>query len=157
MEPIGQPRYGLGDNLERMTIRSYRQSGLVRAARRIVIKRVGRRSSDVDDLVQNAILDLLKLAAKDRLNLTHPPGFELRWLHRDGAAPGTTTLLADAVRATEFPRDRSVFAWAGVEFQTFRGIRSHWRKVCTLDKSQHLAVAYWRRGKAEGDAPADRH
>jgi NADPH-dependent ferric siderophore reductase len=101
---------------------------------------------------------LIEIADADhQLNLAHPSGFELRWLHRNGATPGTTTLLADAVRATEIPRDRPVFTWAGAEFQTFRAIRSHWRKTCGLDKAQHLAVAYWRKGKGEGEMPADKH
>jgi NADPH-dependent ferric siderophore reductase len=92
--------------------------------------------------------------AAHEMDLVRPPGMELRWLHRQGRAPGTTTLLPDAVRAVTIPGDRPVFAWAGVEFEAFRAIRSHWRKDCGLDKSHHLAVAYWRRGKAEGESPA---
>ncbi|MBS7696928.1 MAG: siderophore-interacting protein [Chelatococcus sp.] len=90
--------------------------------------------------------------------IQHPPGISLRFLHRNGAEPGSTTLLPDAVRAIEWPSEGSVFAWAGVEFEAFRAIRSYWRKDMNLDRSSHLAVAYWRRGVSEGDfkkAPAE--
>ena len=35
-------------------------------------------------------------------------GVEVTWLHRDGAAAGTTTLLADAVRAMPWPAGQPV-------------------------------------------------
>ncbi|CAA2101672.1 Vibriobactin utilization protein ViuB [Methylobacterium bullatum] len=85
----------------------------------------------------------------DEQALDRPDGVELRWLHRNGAPPGTTTLLADAVRAIPFPQDRTVFAWAGSEFDAFKALRTHWRKTCGLTRDQHLAVAYWRRGADE--------
>jgi len=72
---------------------------------------------------------------------------DLVWLHRNGREAGTTTLLADAVRAVEFPEDgRRLFAWAGCEFAAFRTIRTYLRKERNLDKQDHLVVAYWRRG-----------
>ena len=96
--------------------------------------------------------------ASNEQAILHPPGISLRFLHRNGAEPGTTTLLQDAVRAVEWPSSGSVYAWAGVEFEAFRAIRSYWRKEMQLDRSSHLAVAYWRRGFSEGDfkkAPAE--
>lgn len=82
-------------------------------------------------------------------------GIELRWLHRNGAAPGTTTLLADAVRAVEVPRDgTSVFAWAAGEFDAFKAIRSHLRRDRGLRQEQHLVVSYWRRGRTEDELEA---
>lgn len=82
-----------------------------------------------------------------------PQGFELKWLHRNGAAPGTTTLLADAVRSVEVPAgEERVFVWAGCEFSAFRDIRSHVRNVLKLGKEQHLVTSYWRRGVSEDGA-----
>ena len=95
---------------------------------------------------------------REEQRVPHPPGVSLRFLCRNGAAPGTTTLLQDAARAVDWPSDGSIFAWAGVEFEAFRAIRSFWRKDMKLDRSSHLAVAYWRRGFNEGDfkkAPAE--
>ena len=88
----------------------------------------------------------------DEQVLARPEGVALRWLHRNGAPAGSTTLLADAVRAIPIPRDRSVFAWAATEFDAFKALRAHWRKTCGLTRDQHLAVAYWRRGVAEDAA-----
>lgn len=88
-------------------------------------------------------------SAADEQELDRPEGVALRWLHRDGAPPGTTTLLAQAVRAIPLPRDRAVFAWGACEFEAFKALRSHWRKTCGLTRDQHLAVAYWRRGADE--------
>ncbi|EKF40105.1 Siderophore-interacting protein [Nitratireductor indicus C115] len=77
---------------------------------------------------------------------------EVEWLLRGDAEAGTTTLLADAVRAVDFPTDgTSVFAWAGCEFDAFRAIRMHLREDRGLGKQDHLVVAYWRRGQSEDE------
>lgn len=72
----------------------------------------------------------------------------ITWLHRNGAEPGMTTLLPDAVRAAPWPAEGSIFAWAGVEGAAARAIRAYWREERGLDRTQHLAVAYWNRGRA---------
>lgn len=72
--------------------------------------------------------------------------FDIRWLHRNGAAAGTTTLLIDALRTVEFPADgSSVFVWAGCEFAAFKAIRSHVRSDRKLPNKDTLVVSYWRR------------
>lgn len=91
--------------------------------------------------------------ASEEQPLETAAAIEIRWLHRQGAAPGTTTLLADAVRAVAFPDDGSrVFAWAAGEFDAFRAIRSHLRHERGLKPGEHLVVSYWRRGKEGEDA-----
>ena len=85
--------------------------------------------------------------ASEEQTIDNKSGIELRWLHRNGAAPGTTTLLTDAVRAVPFPTgDASVFAWAGCEFESFKSIRSYLRTARGLKKDEYLVVSYWRRG-----------
>ncbi|MEO9340835.1 siderophore-interacting protein [Mesorhizobium sp. SB112] len=83
---------------------------------------------------------------------------ELRWLHRNGAEAGTTSLLVDAVLAVEMPpAGTRIHAMAGVEYTAFKAIRRHWRDKLKLDKKDVLPVAYWRRGRAEGEAvPEDK-
>ncbi|WP_411033693.1 DUF2218 domain-containing protein [Shinella sp. BYT-45] len=79
-------------------------------------------------------------------------GVEIRWLHRNGAAPGSTTLLADAVREVAFPVDgASVFAWAGCEFDAFKAIRGYLRRERGLKKDENLIVSYWRKGRTEDE------
>lgn len=70
---------------------------------------------------------------------------DIRWLWRGGAAAGTTTLLEDAARSVALPRDRKLFAWAGVESATARALRGYWRGELGLTTKQSLAVGYWRR------------
>jgi len=77
----------------------------------------------------------------------------IRWLHRNGAAPGTTSLLADAIREVTFPTDgSSVYVWVAGEFDAFRSIRTFLRKERGLKKHEHLAVSYWRRGRSDDEA-----
>jgi NADPH-dependent ferric siderophore reductase len=81
---------------------------------------------------------------------------ELRWLHRNGAAAGTTSLLVDAVRAVEVPAAGSrIHAMAGVEYSAFKAIRRYWRDELKLNKKDVMPVAYWRIGRAEGEADPD--
>jgi NADPH-dependent ferric siderophore reductase len=59
-----------------------------------------------------------------------------------------TMLIAEAGAAekvTTLPRDKSVFAWAGVESATARALRTHWRSDLGLTTEQSLAVGYWKR------------
>lgn len=73
---------------------------------------------------------------------------DLKWLHRNGAEAGTTTLLIDAVKQAMPVQSegRRQFAWAGCEFDAFKAIRGFWRKEYGLKRDDHMAVAYWRRG-----------
>lgn len=78
---------------------------------------------------------------------------ELRWLHRDGAAAGTTTLLQDAVASLpEPPGDGDLFVWAGCEFSASKAIRDHVTKHWKLARSNHLVASYWRLGSSEDGA-----
>lgn len=88
--------------------------------------------------------------AGDKQEIVTNSGVETRWLYRNGTAPGTTTLLADAVRATEIPSDNpSIYVWAAGEFAMFRAVKTYLRDERGLRRDQHLVAAYWRRGKVE--------
>jgi NADPH-dependent ferric siderophore reductase len=83
-------------------------------------------------------------------------GVELCWLHRNGAEAGTTSLLFDAVRAVKMPpMGTRIHAMAGVEYSAFKEIRRYWRDELKLNKKDVLPVAYWRRGRAEGEVVPD--
>ncbi|MDE1145051.1 MAG: siderophore-interacting protein [Azospirillaceae bacterium] len=88
-------------------------------------------------------------AAEEQM-IAGPPGVEIRWLHRDGAAPGTTPLLSDALRAVAFPAGRDdVFCWVGAEYSTFRDMRTYLRTNIGVPASRMIAFSHWRRGMSE--------
>ena len=79
-----------------------------------------------------------------RQDLPVPAGVELTWLSRDGAEPGTTTLLFDAIRAADW-WDGKVFAWVAGETLTLTPIRRWLRNEKGLPKEQVEVTGYWRR------------
>lgn len=80
------------------------------------------------------------------------PGFSIRWLHRNSAEAGTTTLLQDAARAIEWPAEgTSVHIWSGTEFDAFRNLRAYIRKERGVPTANQLVVSYWRKGKTDDD------
>lgn len=84
--------------------------------------------------------------------LVKPAAIEIEWLLRNGEAPGTTSLLIDAVRKVDIPETgERRYLWAGCEFEAFRAIRAYARQERGLAKNEHLVVSYWRLGAAEGE------
>lgn len=91
-------------------------------------------------------------SAADEVPLTLPPSMTLQWLHRGEAPAGTTSLLADAIRAADIPSgSASRYAWVAAEFTTAQIVRSWLRETVGLNNKEQLVVAYWRRGVDETD------
>ncbi|MCC3282869.1 siderophore-interacting protein [Arthrobacter caoxuetaonis] len=95
-------------------------------------------------------LALIEVAGpEEEQDLAAPQGVELRWLHRRGAAPGTTTLLSDALAAVEFPAAElaagQVEVWVSAESAVVRFARSH-LKERAFPRRQQLIIGYWNRG-----------
>ncbi|MPQ98622.1 siderophore-interacting protein [Modestobacter sp. I12A-02628] len=95
--------------------------------------------------VGTALLEVADAAEEQVLEA--PDGVTVRWLHRDGAEPGTTTHLVDAVRALERPATDDLFAWVAAESSVVRSIRADLRGRWGLGRAQHHAIGYWRRGR----------
>lgn len=79
---------------------------------------------------------------EDEQVLAHP----VEWLHRRGAAPGTTRLLVEALARRQPSED--LYLWVGCEFDAFRDIRRHVRSIWKMPRDRHMVTAYWRRGTA---------
>jgi len=88
----------------------------------------------------------------ERQPIALPAQVELTWLHRDGAVPGSTSLLEDAIRALSWPPapGRGVVL-VGCEHGATRAIRGLLRKERGMDKKDCQVAAYWRRGSS-GDS-----
>jgi NADPH-dependent ferric siderophore reductase len=80
---------------------------------------------------------------------------DVRWLHRNGREVGTTTSLAEAVRAFEGPDLDNTFVLVGCEHAAAKAIRSFLRKERGMSKQTHLVAAYWRRGHEGSRAGTD--
>jgi NADPH-dependent ferric siderophore reductase len=80
----------------------------------------------------------------DEIALSTAADLELHWLHRGDAAPGTTTLLDDAVRSWAWPPGRAA-AFVHGESALLKSVRPH----VLGDRADVSVSAYWRRGTTE--------
>lgn len=103
-------------------------------------------------------LALIEIAdTNERQPLSLPEGFDVRWLHRDGAAPGSTSLLTDALATLDWPAgEGSLYLWAAAEHAAFREIRAVARRYLRPGIDDHLVVSYWRAGLAEEQHAAEK-
>lgn len=91
-------------------------------------------------------------SAEDEIPLTAPSGVEIRWLHRNGAEPDTTTLLADAAETINIPRDGYSYVWAAGEATSLKPLRK-WIKAAGLGKHSSDVDGYWKRGEKSNQEP----
>lgn len=73
---------------------------------------------------------------------------EITWLHRNGAGAGTTDLLADAVRAMEWPAG-TVQVFMHGEAGLLKSLRSFLLEDRRADRSLASISGYWRSGNTE--------
>lgn len=67
----------------------------------------------------------------------------VHWVHRDGAQPGATAALAEAVRRLPLPGARP-YVWGAGESRAMTAVRNHVRRDVGLAGEQVALVAYWR-------------
>lgn len=80
----------------------------------------------------------------ERQPLLHPPGIAVTWL----IGRGEPSPLIEAVQSVPWPEGK-VFAWIGAESLPTRVLRAYVREGRGLDRRQHLAIGYWKRGMSE--------
>ncbi|MFZ2527811.1 MAG: siderophore-interacting protein [Rhodococcus sp. (in: high G+C Gram-positive bacteria)] len=83
--------------------------------------------------------------ADDEIDLEHSAHAQVTYLHRGTAAPGSTELLADAIRAATLPTD-PYYVWAAGEAGTLKPIRRYFRRELGLPKHRVDIDGYWKRG-----------
>lgn len=102
----------------------------------------------LDELPEEARATVfIEIAERSHIQpLRELPGVTVTWLVRDGAEAGTTTLLLDAVRATQW-LDGQPFAWIAAEQVAARDIRRHLVEQRGMPKEDVEFTAYWRRAE----------
>lgn len=91
----------------------------------------------------------------DQLDLLAPEGVRIEWLHRAGREAGTTTLLADAVRALDW-REGRVQVFAHGERGAMKSLRPYLTDERALDRAQLSISAYWAHGRKEDTFQAEK-
>jgi len=82
------------------------------------------------------------------LRIDSPADLEVGWVHRRGAPPGTTSLLADAVRLLDLPSGPGR-AWGGGEALAMRDIRRHLRGERGMSSASTHLLGYWKHEKTD--------
>jgi NADPH-dependent ferric siderophore reductase len=81
--------------------------------------------------------------AEDELPLETAAALDVRWLHRGAAPPGSTTLIADALRTLDLPAGTGR-AWGGGEAAAMRDVRTHLRAERRLEAGAMSVLGYWK-------------
>jgi NADPH-dependent ferric siderophore reductase len=69
----------------------------------------------------------------------------LKWVHRNGAEPGLSPVLIDALRAMALPAG-DFHAWVGCESAIAKALRAHLVGERGANPKWIRASGYWRRG-----------
>ena len=105
---------------------------------------IGRR---LEELPASArVLVVAEIADKEEeQRLTSRAAVEVRWLYRNAAVAGATSLLQDALAGLSLPSGEG-YAWVAAEAATAKALRRHLVEERGLDKERVKAAAYWKRG-----------
>ncbi|GEK78709.1 siderophore-interacting protein [Agrococcus baldri] len=93
--------------------------------------------------------------ASEEIALRHPEGAQVRWLHRGAPSPDSTTLLAEAVAALEFPEGR-VHAFVHGERESIKALRDELFGRRGLERAQVSLSGYWAQGRTEDRFQAEK-
>ncbi|MGO1627678.1 SIP domain-containing protein [Microbacterium sp.] len=99
----------------------------------------------LEELPEDAIAQVyIEVSRREhQLELRTLPGVKVTWLVRDGAPAGSTTLLLDAVRGTDW-LDGTPYAWIAGESAAVKDIRRHLVEHRGMPKTDVEFTGYWR-------------
>lgn len=84
----------------------------------------------------------------DELVFDSAANVQLTWVHRRGAAPGTTTLLLDALKTLALPSG-DFHTWVACETGAAKALRAHLVAERGARPQWTKAAGYWRLGSAD--------
>lgn len=88
--------------------------------------------------------------------LQHPPGLRVRWLSREGAPAGSSTLLLEQVRQLRWPAASVSVTLAGESTQVV-ALREYLLRQRAVPRHAMYAVPYWKDRHTEEAYHAERH
>ncbi|MGY6268740.1 siderophore-interacting protein [Achromobacter denitrificans] len=86
-------------------------------------------------------------AESNQIPLATAAQASIRWLHRNGAAPGRSVLLLDAARDLRLPPGEG-YVWIAAESAVAKALREIMVARHGIDKARIRAASYWKRGAA---------
>jgi NADPH-dependent ferric siderophore reductase len=89
-----------------------------------------------------AVVEVSDAAEEQEIELPH--GAQVRWVHRNGHPPATSSHLADALRAIELPGGRGQ-VWGAAESRIARDLRDVLRGERGMPRKHVKATGYWLR------------
>lgn len=84
-------------------------------------------------------------SAADEIPFETQAELTLRWVHREGAAPGLSPVLVDTLKAMTLPAG-DFHAWVGCESAIAKALRAHLVGERGANPKWVRASGYWRRG-----------
>ena len=84
-------------------------------------------------------------SAADEIPFETQADLTLRWVHRQGAAPGLSPVLVDTLKTMELPAG-DFHAWVGCESAIAKALRAHLVGERGANPKWVRASGYWRRG-----------
>ena len=84
----------------------------------------------------------------DELVFDSAANVQVTWVHRQGAAPGSTTLLLDAIKNMALPAG-DFHAWVACESSAAKALRAHLVAERGARPQWTKAAGYWRLGAAD--------
>lgn len=105
---------------------------------------IARRLEELPATAQALVLIEVPAAANE-IPLATSARASIRWLHRDGTAPGYSTLLLEAARELALPPGEG-YVWVAAESATAKAVREIMVAQHGVDKSRIRAASYWKRG-----------
>lgn len=92
---------------------------------------------------------LIEVGGADEVqSLPDHAGFEVRWIYRNGVAPGCDRRLVDAVCGIVWDDKVDSFGWFAAEAGMAKIVRDYWRNTLGFDRTKTLVAGYWRIGAA---------
>lgn len=93
-----------------------------------------------------AVIEVADAAEEQRFETA--TDLSLHYLHRNGAAAGTTSLILDTIRSLTFP-DGVAYAYIAGEVTMSQSVRTHLTDERGFDPQYLKAAGYWRFGTAD--------